>query len=336
MEKYQTYSTEDFLNDTDFIRWVKEASAEDRNAWENWLQSAPKNVAAYQQAIIILQTVLSAERLEPSQTFGASLFKDIQLSIEKEEKKQRVMRWVRIASVATAAMVTIAVGIGWYAQSMITIHTDYAQQKQIILPDNSRVTLNANSSISYHRAWTWQPKREVWVNGEVFLKVAHLNTNPAHIQSKEQFSVHAAAVLIDVLGTEFNVKERRKQVEIALLKGSIRVQTENQTTSILMKPGEMVLYNGTLQKKTLQQTKSVPQAWLEGNLIVNGLTVGEIINNFEDTYGYKVILEDSTLASKQIDGAIAFNSEETILYTLSNILNVNIYKEGKVIHLRSR
>ena len=103
-----------------------------------------------------------------------------------------------------------------------------------------------------------------------------------------------------------------------------------------MKPGEIVRYNGILQKQTLEQTRNVPEAWLEGNMVVSGLTARQIIDNFEDTYGYKVVLEDSTLASKQIDGTIAFNSEETILYTLSNILNVNIYKEGRIIYLRSR
>ncbi len=336
MEKYNTYSTEDFLNDKDFIRWIKEGNAEERKRWEDWQQSTPENLAAYQQASLVLRMVMSAERIEPSPIFGENLLKDIQLSIVQEEKKQRVVRWFRITSVAAAAIIAVAVGINWYAQSMITISTDYAQQKTITLPDESIVKLNANSSISYHRAWSWQSKREVWVSGEAFLKVTHLNTNPVKIKPQEQFSVHASSVLINVLGTEFNVKERRKQVQVALLKGKISVQIENQPYAIIMKPGEIVRYNGILQKQTQQQVMSVPQAWLEGNMIVNGLTARQIIDNFEDTYGYKVILEDSTLASKQIDGTIAFNSEETILYTLSNILNVNIYKEGRIIYLRSR
>lgn len=336
MEKYNRYSTEDFLNDKDFIRWIKEGNIEEQKRWEDWQQSAPENKAAYQQASLVLRMVMSAERIEPSAIFGDNLLKDIQSSIAQQEKKQRVIHWVRITSVAAAAILAVAVGINWYAQSMITISTDYAQQKTITLPDESIVKLNANSSISYHRAWSWQSKREVWVSGEAFLKVTHLNTNPVKIKSQEQFSVHASSVLINVLGTEFNVKERRKQVQVALLKGKISVQIENQPYAIIMKPGEIVRYNGILQKQTQQQVMSVPQAWLEGNMIVNGLTARQIIDNFEDTYGYKVILEDSTLASKQIDGTIAFNSEETILYTLSNILNVNIYKEGRIIYLRSR
>ncbi len=336
MEKYNTYSTEDFLSDAGFIRWVKEGAEEERQQWEEWQKSQPENLKAYQQALLILRTVLTAERIEPAKDFGASLFADIQMSIGQQEKRNKTIKWVRVASVAAAAMLTIAVGIGWYAQSMITISTEYAQQKRITLPDNSIVTLNANSSISYHRAWAWQNKREVWVSGEVYLNVKHLNADPTHIQNKEEFRLHAGKILVDVLGTEFNVKQRRQQVQIALLRGKIRVQAENQSQAIIMKPGEIVRYNGILQKQTLEQTRNVPEAWLEGNMVVSGLTARQIIDNFEDTYGYKVVLEDSTLASKQIDGTIAFNSEETILYTLSNILNVNIYKEGRIIYLRSR
>ena len=285
---------------------------------------------------MVLRLVLTAERIEPVSTFGTSLFAEIQSSIGQQEKRQKVFKWIKVSSMAAAAMLTIAVGIGWYAQSMITITTDFAQQKQITLPDNSVITLNANSSIRYHRAWAWQSKREVWVSGEVFLNVKRLNKDPKHIQPMEEFRVHAGKMLVDVLGTEFNIKERRKQVQVALLKGKIRVQTENMSQAIIMKPGEIVRFNGTLQKQSLEQARSVPDAWLEGNMVVSGLTARQIIDNFEDTYGYTVILEDSTLASKQIDGTIAFNSEETILYTLSNILNVNIYKEGRNIYLRSR
>jgi hypothetical protein len=60
--------------------------------------------------------------------------------------------------------------------------------KRITLPDNSLVTLNANSSISYHRAWAWQNIREVWVSGEVYLNVTHLNTDPTHIKTRKSFA----------------------------------------------------------------------------------------------------------------------------------------------------
>ncbi|MDR6197171.1 FecR domain-containing protein [Siphonobacter sp. SORGH_AS_0500] len=334
MSKYNTYSTEDFLNDTDFIRWVKERSGADEQSWAEWLRTNPVNREEFEKATRLLEIIVSVKRMEPGEVFRDQLLRDINTSIGQEERRGLVIRWSKRVGAGLAASLAILGGIGWYAQSMITIRTDYAQHKKVTLPDESVVTLNANSSISYHRAWRWKSVREVWVNGEAFLEVNHLNKDPKQIRRQDQFQVHANQLTIEVLGTKFNVKERRNQVLVALLEGKISVRDSRQT--LLMKPGEVVHYDGQLKKQNIRQVQSVPQAWLEGNMVVNGLTARQIIDNFEDTYGYRVILEDSTLASKQIDGTIAFGSEETILYTLSNILNVNIYKNGNTITLRSR
>jgi hypothetical protein len=66
MEKYNTYSTEDFLSDAGFIRWVKEGAEEERQTMGRMAKSQPENLKAYQQALLILRTVLTAERIEPA------------------------------------------------------------------------------------------------------------------------------------------------------------------------------------------------------------------------------------------------------------------------------
>ena len=81
MEKYNTYSTEDFLSDADFIRWIKESAEEERQQWEEWQERLPESLKAYQQASLILRTVLTAKRIEPAKDFGSGhpflSFKDV-------------------------------------------------------------------------------------------------------------------------------------------------------------------------------------------------------------------------------------------------------------------
>jgi ferric-dicitrate binding protein FerR (iron transport regulator) len=72
------------------------------------------------------------------------------------------------------------------------------------LPDNSTVILNANSSLRYQENWEAELLREVWVDGEAFFSVVHTHNH-------QRFRVNVTDDLkVEVLGTEFNVKDRRK------------------------------------------------------------------------------------------------------------------------------
>ena len=67
----------------------------------------------------------------------------------------------------------LVTGAGWYyLTDKITVTTGNAQQQQVTLPDHSIITLNANSSFTYYRAYGWH-RRELWLKGEGLFDIRH-------------------------------------------------------------------------------------------------------------------------------------------------------------------
>jgi len=338
-EKYNQYTENDFLDDRDFIRYVRYSEAEDVAVWEAWLATGPPNENVYKEAVNTLRIIFSARRLQPSTAFGAALWADIRQNIHAVQERQGRRRLVRISVMAAAACILVALSGYWYYNSEVTIRTGYGEHAEVHLPDNSTVTLNANSSLRYYRAWWMGRQREVWLNGEGLFKVQHLNKDTAHIAEGERFHAYAGELAVEVLGTTFNVKQRNNQIAVALFDGRIRITGNGNkvTTPIILQPGQVLYYGrDSVVVTAVEQLTNKPEAWVNRKIEARGMTVQDIIDNYEQTYGYHIILEKPQQASKRIDGTISLEKEADLLYMLANILNANIERQGNNIYLRPK
>lgn len=97
-----------------------------------------------------------------------------------------------------------------------TIEVPVGGQWQVILPDHSKVWLNALSSITYPIHFIGN-EREVKISGEAYFEVAH--------NAKMPFKVHAGSQVVEVLGTHFNVMAyaEDKVIKTTLLEGSVKI-----------------------------------------------------------------------------------------------------------------
>lgn len=105
-----------------------------------------------------------------------------------------------------------------------------------VLPDHSRVTLNANSRVTYYEETHPQPVREVFLEGEAFFSVVHQER-----ASPVPFIVRTPDLTVQVLGTEFNVNTRRGRTQVVLDDGQIELQLPSEQKAA-MKPGDLVEY----------------------------------------------------------------------------------------------
>lgn len=338
MEKYNSYSTEDFLDDDYFIAYCKYAATEVVREWEGWLQTNPANIADYEQAYTYLTTVLQAIRIVPPAYLEETLLNNIQQGITAEEKGLYKRRVVRMLVTGVAACFCLIAASLWYVNSRITVTTALGEHRIVTLPDNSVVTLNAQSSLTYYRAWWWHKTREVWLTGEGLFKVKHLNKDTGNILPAERFTAYAGALKVQVLGTTFNIKERRSQVAVALLEGKISIsESASQASPYILEKGDVFNYGaGKGETSKVKQLTNQPAAWVDRKIVAAGMTVQDIINNYEDTYGIRIVLDNPAQAKKTIDGTISIGTDDNLLFMLANILNADIERQGKVIYLRSR
>jgi len=116
-----------------------------------------------------------------------------------------------------------------------TIEVPLGGQWQVILPDQSKVWLNALSSITYPLHFAGK-ERNVKISGEAYFEVAH---NP-----KMPFKVQSGTQTVEVLGTHFNITAYagEKLIKTTLLEGAVKVSEGKQ--SKLLVPGEQAQVGG--------------------------------------------------------------------------------------------
>ncbi|MBV7529222.1 FecR family protein [Chitinophaga sp. sic0106] len=333
-ELYQQYNKQDFLDDDSFVRFVR---GEQSDAWEEYVQSAPPNLREFQAARAELQLLLTAKRILPSATAESEVWESIRTSIEQvtHQSHLRVVRkrWM----VAAAAAAVLVVGITAYFQlADKKVHTEYGKLASIMLPDSSEVLLNANSTISYKKNWENGQPREIWLNGEAYFEVRHLKQDSLPVSPSERFIVHTKHLDVEVLGTVFNVKERRGVTEVGLRSGAVQLKS-HQGQQLLLQPGDVARFTETTQQlqRTTEEVNTV-SAWKNKQLIMNNMTVQQITQLLEDTYGYQSTITDSTILNKKIQGDITVNNEDDIIFILSGILKMNIEKKDHMLIFKQR
>jgi len=111
-----------------------------------------------------------------------------------------------------------------------TLQTKNGQQTQIILPDNSKVWLNAGSLIKYPSSFAALQDRKIELTGEAYFEVAKDKIHP--------FIVKTALQEVQVLGTHFNINSYADEPKLitTLLEGSVKVNYGKY--DLMLKPGQ--------------------------------------------------------------------------------------------------
>lgn len=338
MEKYNAYTFSDFVNDDDFIRLVKYASPEDAAQWQSWLKTQPENENAYQEARAYVLTVLSVKPITDQESGKSRLWESIDSEITSIDKRSAKVRQIRIWSAAVAAALCLFITGEWYYHSRIDVITGYGEQISVTLPDQSVIKLNANSRLSYYRAWTWHTDREVWLKGEALFEVKHLNTHPEKINRGDRFIAHADQVNVEVLGTMFNIRDRRNEVLVSLLKGSVSATSLiAKKAPLVMKSGDAARFiNANVSLIPVSRLDNKPDAWTGHQMELSGMTVAGIIANYEDTYGGRIVVDNPKLLKKRIEGTISLQTPEETLYMLANLLNATVEQRDNIYYMKSK
>lgn len=214
-----------------------------------------------------------------------------------------------------------------HAGSVVSYATAFSETKRLTLPDGSVVTLNANSELRFINDWTEQQDREVWLEGEAFFNV---QKKPASGNAK--FIVHTAQLDVEVLGTRFNVNNRRDETQVVLNAGKVKLNLEESANEIYMVPGELVEYSK--ETKVYKKQKINPEvytSWRKDLLMLDNRTLKDLAIILEDTYGYQIHFADSGIAEKRFTATIPSGHVEMLFPMLAESFNLEISKKKKHI-----
>ena len=208
-----------------------------------------------------------------------------------------IKRFLRIAAVV---VILISASYFYFNTLDETVYTDLAENNSITLPDASMVLLNADSKLSYNKDH-WDNNRNVILKGEAYFKVA----------KGKKFTVETADGLVTVLGTHFNVKNRKDIFEVTCFEGLVSVTHKGNTIKLPAGTSFLILNSKNIP---VEGPKTLEPSWINNESSFKSMPLKYVLSEFERQYNVKIetnnidtnILFTGTFSNKQMN--IALNS----------------------------
>jgi transmembrane sensor len=242
--------------------------------------------------------------------------------VEHKSARSRVflLRW------SIAAAVLVLLGAGWYyfmvkhpPESLViktvlpyqVISTAISERKELVLPDGSRIWLNAASSIRYPEQFSTE-ERSVELSGEAWFDVTHADKIP--------FVIHSGAITIRVMGTAFDIKAypNQKSTIVSVQRGKVQVQAGNKALVILEKGRQARITETNTNVRTID-TASVA-AWKQGNLYYKDETLGDIVADLQRVYKDSIRVKNNSL--KEVVTTASFNRDIGVQHALDILCRI--------------
>lgn len=234
-----------------------------------------------------------------------------------------------------------------------TIATPYGGQYEVVLPDGSKVWLNATSSLHFPTSFSGK-ERVVDLVGEGYFEIAKDPSKPFRVRV-----AHAAGtgkeMNIEVLGTAFNIMayENEEHNNTTLLNGKVRVELSSPAatgrgtgvamgtgagaatgaaTAVSLEPGrQAIAYNQTDGLQVADANVDQAIAWKNGLFRFRETGIRELMRQVERWYNVQVIYRTDT-KDKDFTGIVSRSQNiPALLHTLELTGTVHFQIEGRKI-----
>jgi ferric-dicitrate binding protein FerR (iron transport regulator) len=208
------------------------------------------------------------------------------------------------------------------------IITPNGRQFRLVLPDGTKVWLNAASSLRYPTVFKGS-ERLVELSGEAYFEISRDAKMPFRVKINE-------ATRIQVLGTSFNVNAYSDEpaIKATLVDGSVKVVTDGSGLSdVVLKPGQQVeIRDGKMQ--TRQANIDQVLAWKNNEFHFSDDDLGSVMRQIARWYDVKIVYEGAD-RSLRFGGVIS--KGENVSVVLNKLEQIGIVKfriENKTIYVK--
>ena len=261
-------------------------------------------------------------------------------AVEETETKVVQMPWLRrnykyVSGVAAAFLIALFVGflVRNNFNSTVTYAYNGQNESSYILPDNTSVNFNSESSLSYTKHFA-ESDRSVDFEGVAYFDVAKDENLP--------FVLHCNNMDVEVLGTSFllNAEKNAERCTLDLYTGKVKMTAFDKKGNILsvveINPGERGVWDATANElKTMSYSEVKEDELLtEHVLVFNNEKLSKIVEALEYIYKVEIDLGESC-ASKKLTAR--FSDDESIdevLETIALVSEVTVTKTDDVYHIR--
>jgi len=267
-----------------------EACLEDKQKLIVWLGQDEENIRAFGHTESIwnaLEIISSGKEYNSDEAFER--FKEIartRNTVRRRNGSLKIVDWV----IRIAAIVVIVTGLSYLilrsdrsdkinSTSVCEIVAPRGSKARVILPDGTRVWLNADSKINYRKDFN-EKSRDIYLEGEGYFEVAKNQDKP--------FVVATADIRIRALGTIFNVKSYPGEniVETTLIEGKVVLEKDSKEKKVVnlltLKPNQKVTYYKnaeTMTESAISDEAATPQTVPYVNSVKTLVVLNQKVNS---------------------------------------------------------
>ncbi|MFA9462423.1 FecR family protein [Thiohalorhabdus sp. Cl-TMA] len=287
------------------IDWLLlvEAAPEDENVRAElaaWRRRSAAHEAAYRSVADTWQLAESlprdyAERFAPASPSGPETGREVRGRRSTRIPPMRIPGGRLTAGMAATALLA---GLLTLWAPWLYLGADYltgvGEVRKVALGDGSTVYLGAESAVSVR--YGPSARRVRLLRGRAFFEVEPSAERP--------FSVSTGAVTATAKGTAYGVEAGEESVSVAVRSGSVEVRLKGAGgRSVQLSPGErlrMARDTGTVSR-TRTAVANIA-SWREGRLVVDGMTLTEVIERIGHHHRGMIWLRDRELAGQRVTG----------------------------------
>jgi transmembrane sensor len=256
---------------------------------------------------------------------------------ERATRRSKRVIWATVASVALVAIGAVILGYQRFAGQHYETHV--GEQRDVLLADGSRMTLNTNTAVSvrYSKARRYL----VLERGEALFSVAHNAARP--------FDVAAAGTLTRALGTEFNVDMRGAKLTVSVLEGAVQVSTPDSSLGTGPDPGSetvgparaaavakgQALEFRPKERLLVQEKADLDRidAWRTRRLEFSNTPLAQAVEEFNRYSSTQIVIGTRDLAERRVSGIFRIGDTDGFLYSLRETLGVESHESTNEVVL---
>jgi transmembrane sensor len=195
-----------------------------------------------------------------------------------------------------------------------TIITPRGGQYQVVLPDGSKVWLNAASSLRFPTAFI-DKERKVEITGEAYFEVAKNKSKPFIVDVNGRSSV-------EVLGTHFNIMayDDEKDIRTTLLEGKVKIGTT------VLQPGQQAVIANDIKVHDNINIDAV-MAWKNGLFSFSSTDIQTIMRQISRWYNVDISYEGN-IGARFFTGEISRNMNVSPVLKILETAGVHFRLEG--------
>ncbi len=280
-DKYLTYSSIALAGEESFVRFVRHG--ENALVWKDWLNVHVDMQSTAKEARQIVLAFGQVPQAMLSEEDKKQLWYDISTNLSTEANSTSKSKVKGIWTWALAAAASLAL-LFWFGSEAgkQNIYAEAGEHKELILPEESMVSINAGSRLTYNKK-SFEKDRILHLEGEAFFNVEPGST----------FKVLTNEGTVTVVGTSFNVLAREGRFEVRCYTGKVRVERNaaNETMLTTGKRTTVAADEGVLTLSEFNASVGKPE-WTEGRFHFDNRPLTEVFGELERQYDVDVILSD--------------------------------------------